>query len=88
MARKNGLNRKEQLLCAKWLTEGIKADLVAKKLGTEVHIVNKFTQEKLDEADDKARKRAADQNRVAQGRRAKAQILTEAINVANEEDFQ
>ncbi len=85
MAHKVGLNRKDQILCAKWLTEGIDPKLVAKKLKTSESVVMKFTQEKLDAADEKARARAKKLNMVMQKQRQKAAILSDAIDVSKKE---
>lgn len=82
MAHKNGLNRKEQIQCAKWLKEGIPAADLAKKFHTSVSVVKKFTQEKLDEAAKKARDRASKQGKISQNQKAKAAVLTEAIKIS------
>jgi len=92
MARKIGLNRKEQLQAAKWMKEGISAKDIAKKFHTSAEVVKRFTQEKLDEADERARKRAEGQNRVLANKRRKAEVLKEAIELtgkdaANAEEF-
>ena len=85
MPHKVGLNKKEQIQCAKWLEEGIDPKLVAKKFKTSVEVVGRFTQEKLDEAKDKADKRAGKMNKVVQQQRKKAKILTDAIEVTKED---
>lgn len=85
MARKNGLNRKEQLLAAKWMTEGAEPAAVAKRLHTTIAVVKRFTQEKLDAADKAASERAAQQNKVMANKRKKAEILKEAIELTGEE---
>lgn len=87
MARKNGLNRKEQIQCAKALTEGVPAKMVAKKFGTSVEIVNRFTQKKLDEVKKKASDRETAQKKASKARRAKAQVLSEAIEIGKD-DFE
>lgn len=79
MARKNGLNRKEQLLCAKALTDGIKPDLVAKKFKTSVAVVKRFTQANLDAADKKAKDRLTAQKKVAEEQRATAGVIKQVI---------
>lgn len=89
MAHKVGLNRKEQIMCAKWLTEGIPAKDVAKKLRTSVDVVKRFTQEKLDAAAEKAKGRLTRQNKVSAAQKKKAAILKEAIDLTKDdkEDF-
>jgi transposase len=79
MARKNGLNRKEQLQCAKALTDGVPAKNIAKKFGTSVEVVKKFTQKALDEAAEKAAKRTSLQGKAAQNMKTKAAIVKEAL---------
>lgn len=79
MARKNGLNRKEQILCAKWIGEGVSKDAIAKKLGVTVAIVNKFTPEKLKAADDAAKERQQMYVKRQQENRDKAAVLTAAL---------
>ena len=85
MPHKVGLNKKEQIQCAKWLTEGIEPQLIAKKFKTSAEVVLRFTQEKMDAAADKANKRAKKMNLVTQNQRKKAEILSEAIEVTKED---
>lgn len=88
MARKNGLNRKEQLQCAKGLAEKIPAEDIAKKFGTSVSIVRRFTQKALDEASKKADERTTKQGKVVKQRRSTAAILKEVIDSDKEDsDF-
>jgi len=75
MARKNGLNRKEQILCAKWLTEKVPVEDIAKKLKTSETIVKRFTQDKLDAAAKRAKARLTDQSKQAEETRKKAALL-------------
>lgn len=79
MARKNGLNRKEQLLCAKWLEEGVEAKDIAKKFSTSVGIVRKFTQKALDKAEAAAKDRMEKQNKATQKKKATAAVLKETL---------
>lgn len=87
MARKVGLNRKEQIQCAKWLTEGVPARDIAKKFKTSPEVVAKFTQKALDEAHKRAADRAAQQGKIAQKQATKAAILKKAIELNEEGDF-
>ena len=88
MARKNGLNRKEQVLCAKWLKEGISAQDIAKKFSTSAEIVNKFTQGKLDAAAAKAKDRMETQNKATAQMKKKAAVLNETLEQAKKDaDF-
>ena len=80
MARKNGLNRKEQIQCAKWLTEGISATKVAKKLHTSAAVVKKFTQAGLDKAAANAKDRAEAQGKVAQKQKKQAAVLKKVLD--------
>lgn len=86
MAMKVGLNRQEQLRCAKWLEEGIEPSLVAKKLKTSVEVVKRFTQKKLDAAAKKADARAKKMNLVAQNNQKKAAIVKAALAPSGDED--
>jgi len=79
MARKNGLNRKEQIVCAKRLTAGVPAKAVAKELKTSVEVVKKFTQAKLDEAAKKAAARQTAAGKVSAAQKEKAAIVKEAL---------
>lgn len=85
MARKNGLNRKEQILAAKWMTEGIDPSQIAKKFHTTAEVIKRFTQEKMDAAEKRAQDRLKAQNKATTARREKAKVLTEAIEVAGKE---
>lgn len=92
MARKNGLNRKEQLQAAKWMTEGIDPKDIAKKFHTTPEVVKRFTQAKLDAVAKKQQERLKAQNKATTVRRAKAKVLTEAMEMtgadaANAEEF-
>lgn len=87
MAHKNGLNRKDQIMCAKWLTEGIPESDIAKQMHTSVAVIKRFTQEKLDAATEKAQKRTTLQNKVSANQRKKAAILKDAIDLTRGEDF-
>ena len=98
MARKNGLNRKEQLQAAKWMEEGIAPKAIAKKFRTTETIVKRFTQEKLDAADKAALKRKNAYAKQRQVNQAKAEVLNSALsdldtetqpgaNSANAEEF-
>lgn len=80
MARKVGLNRKEQIQCAKWLSEGVEPKMIAKEFRTSVGVVSKFTQEALDAAADAAAKRAGKQNLIIQKQRKTAAVLKEVID--------
>ena len=80
MARKNGLNQKEQILCAKWLGEKVDPEAIAKKFGVTVAIVNKFTPEKLKAADAAAKKRQQAYIKKQQENRDKAEVLTAALS--------
>jgi len=86
MPHKTGLNRKEQIQCALWLTEGIDPKLIAKKFRTSVDVVKRFTQEKLDEAADKANARAKKMNLITQKRREKAAVVNEALDQGKDAD--
>ena len=81
MTIKAGLNRKEQVQCAKWLDEGIPAQDIAKKFSTTVDIVRKFTQKALDAAADKAKARTVSQAKTAESNRKQAAVLKEAIDL-------
>lgn len=87
MSFKVGLNRKEQIQCAKWLSEGVPAEAVAKKFHTSVDVVKRFTQEKLDEAAAKAKKRTDGAVRAAAVRKQKASVLKEALTLPEEGEF-
>ena len=79
MARKNGLNRKEQIMCAKYLDEGVPAKDIAKKFKTSPAIVEKFTQKALDEAKKKAAARSSLQGKVSTKQKEKIAIVKEAL---------
>lgn len=79
MARKNGLNRKDQILCAKWLTEGVAAQDIAKKLKTSVAIVKLFTQEALDTATAKAKARLIAQGKASKKHKETAEVLKKVL---------
>ena len=83
---KMGLNRKEQVLAAKWQAEGVKPEAIAKKFGTSADIVKKFTQKALDEAAAKASDRAAKAAKAAKVRQQKAAIVKEVLT-PDEGDF-
>lgn len=86
MARKNGLNRKEQIMCAKWQDEGIAVKDIAKKLKTSTAVVKKFTQKALDKADAAAKARMSNQNKATQKVRKTAAVLKETLEQTAKED--
>ena len=87
MSFKVGLNRKEQIQCAKWLSEGVPAEAVAKKFHTSADVVKRFTQEKLDEARAKAQKRTEGAVKAATARKQKASVLKAALTLPDDDEF-
>lgn len=92
MARKNGLNRKEQLQAAKWMEEGVSPKDIAKKFHTTADVVKRFTRQKMDEKEKELRERAERMNSVRQKKAEKVETLTAALELtgkdaANAEEF-
>ena len=87
MARKMGLNVKEQILCAKWLKEGVDPKQIAKKFKTTAAIVKRFTQEKLDAFKEKSQGRAAElaEKQIEDGK--KADVVKKVLDNMQDDDF-
>jgi hypothetical protein len=74
-----GLNKKQQILCAKWLKEGVNPESIAKKFKTTEEVVLRFTQEKLDTVKEKQKVRLEQQKKYEAEQKAKAAVLTQAL---------
>lgn len=79
MPFKVGLNRQEQIQCAKALAEGVDPKAIAKKFRTSEEVVKRFTQEKLDAAKARAKAREDEIKETKEANAGKAAVLREAL---------
>lgn len=76
---KQGLNRKDQILCAKWIKEDIPLKKIAKQLGTTVEVIKRFTPEKQEAAQERTKKRNQEAAAKEKSTKEKAKIVNKVL---------